>query len=1180
MRKHFLILMLMALLPLAGWADGGDPISGPTDVVVPGDEAPFKVGNAAVYAIKAISNGELVYNKSNFAQTAWQIKYQTAENGPWLDLTSGYALEYYDSENAATAITTAITDAGDYWLGIKPADGSETCSGTLAADKRFKFTIKQAPLYITIANGEKNYGDETPDWQWEVAEGTQFAPGDNKTNVAINIVATAKEGDNLNWGGTHTYASVTATEANGNYKVTVTNAAELTLKVNKADLVFKIGTEGTDFVKNYYELESSLKFDVTSSNVVITGARNGETITPVYTTSGKISYTYNLANHRDAAANAKTNGELFSTAEGANKDYKISFSGIELNETDAKNYNITYEDRFVHIKQIEINSSDNKFTFTPGSTNFTYTGEKQEPTNHTITYKWGNDNQKITLTKGVDYDFAYKLGNTTDPINASSEPGVDNPTKYAVTIVAATGDNAKKNFTVATAGVAMSTFDFPIYKKQLDILVNPQKKEYIGATAPTFDKKFTITGFVDADKEKTVENLDVEPVPATNNANAVTMNVGKYFQQVKIVTGDNPSQLTWTEGDVAQKQSLTLNYWINKLTSGYFEVTPKAVTVGAKDNKTITYGATLPTAKALSDQSMTGLFDLEGVVEADLTAVKGLLKLGLKTQYNTTGETPVAIDDKEYYTEATTYTGCWVITEDTGNDTNGLLKNYKITKNAKDFIINKAGFTMMAVQDQKEYDGKALTADDFAYVAYSGSTPVELPKGVTVEYEVLDAKTGEYTQTFPSAVGEYTYRVKVKPEYASGNFSGDIANPTATFTITPKTIYIQVQNVSLHEGDDETILNKYAKADYVPVVDTDGNTIDTKPWTIGKDKLVLVYNFTDVVKNDNAIWNSSTKKLMYSSDETKNKPTKAVTVRLATAADFEEGKIFAGKAVNLLQNGNYVIAPETDDENTGVTKGQLFIHQGVFTTFDVAAGDYIEQLETATTAASQSGATGKNVRFKNTQYTLPAGKWSTLVLPFAITPLEFCNMTGISQYAIFNKLTSANASTNVVRFSLEQENLPANTPFLVKAPKDIVLDDVEFTNRFVKYDETPTATVSQAKFIGSYVDVENIEGGANKMWWDKKAGNFVKATDGGVAKAFPNYCFHAYLVLDSSFSADANVRILVEEADGTVTAISNINAEGVAVPAEGWYTINGVKLQGAPTQKGIYINNGKKIVVK
>jgi hypothetical protein len=35
-----------------------------------------------------------------------------------------------------------------------------------------------------------------------------------------------------------------------------------------------------------------------------------------------------------------------------------------------------------------------------------------------------------------------------------------------------------------------------------------------------------------------------------------------------------------------------------------------------------------------------------------------------------------------------------------------------------------------------------------------------------------------------------------------------------------------------------------------------------------------------------------------------------------------------------------------------------------------------------------------------------------------------------------------------------------------------------------------------------------------------------------------------------------------------------------AYNAEGWYTVNGIKLQSAPTEKGVYINNGKKVVVK
>ena len=32
--------------------------------------------------------------------------------------------------------------------------------------------------------------------------------------------------------------------------------------------------------------------------------------------------------------------------------------------------------------------------------------------------------------------------------------------------------------------------------------------------------------------------------------------------------------------------------------------------------------------------------------------------------------------------------------------------------------------------------------------------------------------------------------------------------------------------------------------------------------------------------------------------------------------------------------------------------------------------------------------------------------------------------------------------------------------------------------------------------------------------------------------------------------------------------------------ADGWYTLDGRKLSGVPTQKGIYINNGKKMAIK
>ena len=34
------------------------------------------------------------------------------------------------------------------------------------------------------------------------------------------------------------------------------------------------------------------------------------------------------------------------------------------------------------------------------------------------------------------------------------------------------------------------------------------------------------------------------------------------------------------------------------------------------------------------------------------------------------------------------------------------------------------------------------------------------------------------------------------------------------------------------------------------------------------------------------------------------------------------------------------------------------------------------------------------------------------------------------------------------------------------------------------------------------------------------------------------------------------------------------------LPKDGWYTVQGIKLQDAPTQSGVYIYNGKKQVIK
>jgi hypothetical protein len=43
------------------------------------------------------------------------------------------------------------------------------------------------------------------------------------------------------------------------------------------------------------------------------------------------------------------------------------------------------------------------------------------------------------------------------------------------------------------------------------------------------------------------------------------------------------------------------------------------------------------------------------------------------------------------------------------------------------------------------------------------------------------------------------------------------------------------------------------------------------------------------------------------------------------------------------------------------------------------------------------------------------------------------------------------------------------------------------------------------------------------------------------------------------------------------TGIETVNAQS---DADVWYTLNGHKLAGKPTQKGVYIHNNKKVIIK
>ena len=85
---------------------------------------------------------------------------------------------------------------------------------------------------------------------------------------------------------------------------------------------------------------------------------------------------------------------------------------------------------------------------------------------------------------------------------------------------------------------------------------------------------------------------------------------------------------------------------------------------------------------------------------------------------------------------------------------------------------------------------------------------------------------------------------------------------------------------------------------------------------------------------------------------------------------------------------------------------------------------------------------------------------------------------------------------------------------------------------------------------------------------------FVKVRGAGTLGANKAYL---KFVTDQQLSAPQYISISGDLGEGT-TRIDNLNVNDNENGE--WYDLNGRKLNGKPVQKGIYIKNGKKIIVK
>ena len=229
-------------------------------------------------------------------------------------------------------------------------------------------------------------------------------------------------------------------------------------------------------------------------------------------------------------------------------------------------------------------------------------------------------------------------------------------------------------------------------------------------------------------------------------------------------------------------------------------------------------------------------------------------------------------------------------------------------------------------------------------------------------------------------------------------------------------------------------------------------------------------------------------------------------------------------------------------------------------------------------------------RWVNYTRSFTSGKTSTVCLPFAYT-----KKAGDGSFYAFTNIEKVGNDYVATMTEPAATTLEANTPYLY-LPN--ATRSVDFSGAYtIPADLTAGSTTSNGwTFKGTYETIQWETAPATPTYGFSagdandgiKQGQFVKV--GSYVQIKPMRCY-----LENEGFAGARgakreaaeplpetIKVRLIGANGEVTAIGSLLTKTGEVTLDGgtWYSLDGRRIAGKPTVKGVYVNNGKKVIIK
>ena len=198
------------------------------------------------------------------------------------------------------------------------------------------------------------------------------------------------------------------------------------------------------------------------------------------------------------------------------------------------------------------------------------------------------------------------------------------------------------------------------------------------------------------------------------------------------------------------------------------------------------------------------------------------------------------------------------------------------------------------------------------------------------------------------------------------------------------------------------------------------------------------------------------------------------------------------------------------------------------------------------------------------------GSWNTLCLPFSLTEEQVTNQ--LDPESLMTLQSSSFSNGTLTLNFVSATSIEAGKPYIIKWTGDSRLESPTFTGVTIA-NTTANVNTANVDFIGIYSPL-NITEADNTMLYLSNDNTLY----------YPNAemtigAFRAYFQLNGITAADLpqSAIVLNFDAEGT-TGLNSLTP--ALSQGEGVYTLDGRKLNAMPTQKGVYIVNGKKVVIK